>query len=130
MATSSDDNDEIMKKSLEKICKCNQMANTCSTPFYQTKYASNSINDEYGNIKPVTYSAMRQNYRERIEHIMNDVSNEVGLSAGGGEYIVPNYKSHFQQFYRPNCDMQGRQKFKNAYGRGNEGQCKIHYEEY
>ena len=115
---------------LSGLCCKNVIPTIFITPFPTTKYTSNKINEEYGNIREITSSTMRQNYAERIKYIMNDNSNETGISAGGGEYIVPNYKHHYEQFHRKNCSSFGHQKLKNAYGYNNNGQCKIHYEDY
>ena len=102
-----------LKTNLDEVCCGNILPKTESPPFYQTKYASNTTNIEYGGI---------------IQHIMNDTSNEVGLSAGGGHYIVPNYKFH--ENITINCEKSGLQTFKNAYYKDNKGSCKIHWEDY
>ncbi len=112
------------------LCCKNVIPANYTTPFYTTKYASNITNEQYGNIQTITSSTMRKNYAERIKYIMNDNSNEVGLSAGGGEYVIPNYKHRYDQFHKHNCFDFGYQKLRNAYGNGNNGQCKIHYEDY
>ena len=118
-----------LKTNLDEVCCGNILPKTESPPFYQTKYASNTTNIEYGGItQQITSSAMRKNYYERIQHIMNDTSNEVGLSAGGGHYIVPNYKFH--ENITINCEKSGLQTFKNAYYKDNKGSCKIHWEDY
>ena len=123
---------DIVVKQMEigDLCGCNKVKKDFTSPFPTIKTAFSNKNDEYGNIQTITSNTMRQNYRQRIEYIMNDNTNEVGVSSGGGEYIVPNYKHHFKQFYKPDCENFGLQKFKNAYGKGNDGQCKIHYEDY
>lgn len=121
-------NNDPMKTS--GICCKNVVPANFTTPYSTTKYASNNYNEQYGNIQTVTNSTMRRNYAERIKYIMNDNSNEVGLSSGGGEYVVPNYKHHYEQFYKTDCNAFGYQKLENAYCKGNNGQCKIHWEDY
>jgi len=111
-----------------ECCK-NKPPSNFVTPFYETKYASNNINQEYGNNK-VTYSSMRQNYKERIMSIMNDTTNETGISAGGGEYVVPIVLPTDLRFYKSDCSNYGYQKLNKAYGPNNNGSCKIHYEDY
>ncbi len=112
------------------LCCKNVVPENYLSPFPAIKYASNTRNGQYGNIRDITVSTMRRNYFERIKYIMNDNTNEVGISAGGGNYVIPSYKHHDDQFYRNNCSDFGYQQLKNAYGNGNEGQCKIHYEDY
>ena len=114
----------------KNICCNNKVPTNFNSPFYETKMASNIVNDEYGNIKDISYSSMRQNYTERMKHIMEDTTNDFGLSTGGGEYVVPIYKHRFEEFHRPNCFDFGYQTLKNAYWKENEGRCKIHYEDY
>ena len=84
------------------LCCKNVIPANYTTPFYTPKYASNITNEQYGNIQTITSSTMRKNYAERIKYIMNDNSNEVGLSSGGGEYVIPNYKHRYDQFHNHN----------------------------
>lgn len=111
-----------------ECCK-NKIPETYNTPFYETKFASNNNNDQYGNSE-ISYSTMRKNYKERIMHIMNDKTNESGISTGGGEYVVPKYSPVDTTLYRTNYDLYGYQKFNIAYGSTNNGSCKIHYADY
>jgi len=123
------DSEKSVKKYLSCPARCN--APKCvSLQFPPENSASNINNMEYGGIEPINSSSMRYNFEKRMQILFAQETEVNGVSAGGGEYVFPIYKTYRKNYlHQRNTDF-GYQKLKQAYGIGNEGQCKIHYEDY
>jgi hypothetical protein len=98
------------------------------TPMPNIKPAANYIESTYGGMQEIDASAMRQNYIARLTNVLNDKSNEKGLSSGGGNYVQCLYDTVNTTAKDPYA-CGGYKKYKDSYGDSAKG-CVVSYDEY
>lgn len=118
-----------LKKNMSCPSRCNP-PRCIPVQFQEERHAFNVNNMEYGGINPINTSSMRENFSERMRLLFELETEGKGVSAGGGEYVFPIYKTYKNHYIHQKPSDYGYQKMKDAYGSRNGGTCKIHYEDY